>query len=169
MTDLTPLDRDAAALVQAATMAGLTIATAESCTGGMVAVAITGVPGASAVFDRAFVTYANAAKTEMLGVSAELIARFGAVSEEVAKAMAEGALARSPADLAVAITGIAGPTGGTPEKPVGMVHFAYARRAGPIRHAVHIFEQLDRDGIRLAAARQALVMLSTAILDDRTP
>ncbi len=169
MTDLSPLAEPAASVIQLCAGAGLLLATAESCTGGMIAAALTGVPGASAVFERGFVTYANAAKTDVLGVSAGLIAYVGAVSEEVARAMAEGALAHSPADLAVAVTGIAGPTGGTPEKPVGLVHFATARRGGAVRHAVHIFEQLDRDGVRLAAARQALAMLAAAALEPQTP
>ncbi len=169
MTDLASLDAPAAALVQACQTAGLMISTAESCTGGMIAAAITGVPGASAVFERGFVTYANEAKTAMLGVATTLLAEHGAVSEAVARAMAAGALDHSPADLAVAVTGIAGPTGGTPEKPVGLVHFATARRGGPVVHAVHVFAQLDRDGVRLAAARQALTMLAAAALEPQTP
>src|SRR3982751_3041231 len=108
----------------------LTIATAESCTGGLVAAALTAIPGSSDVVDRGFVTYSNAAKTEMLGVPADLIATHGAVSEPVARAMAEGALSRSNADVAVAITGIAGPDGGSDAKPVGLVHLAAARNGG---------------------------------------
>jgi nicotinamide-nucleotide amidase len=105
-------------------------ATAESCTGGMVAAAITDISGSSGVFDRGFVTYSNAAKTEMLGVSSNLLETHGAVSEEVARAMAQGALAHSNATLAVAITGIAGPGGGSATKPVGLVHFVCATKTG---------------------------------------
>ncbi|MCW5696562.1 MAG: CinA family protein [Bauldia sp.] len=159
MPDLSDLRAEAEALVRRCQAAGLRIATAESCTGGLVAAAITGINDASAVFDRGFVTYANEAKMEMLGVPAALIAEHGAVSEPVAIAMAEGALAHAPVDIAVAITGIAGPGGGTPEKPVGLVHFATARKGAPTRHMVHIFEDLGRDTIRHAATRQALLLL----------
>ncbi len=149
---------------------GLTIATAESCTGGMVAAALTDVPGSSAVVERGFVTYSNAAKTECLGVPAEMIAAHGAVSGPVARAMAEGALAHSPADLAVAITGVAGPGGGTAEKPEGLVHFACARRAGataqpaaqPTAHARVAFGAIGRDAVREASVRKALEMLRAA-------
>lgn len=149
----------------AARARGLKIAVAESCTGGLLAGVFTEIAGSSDVFERGFVTYSNQAKTEMLGVPAALIEQAGAVSEQVALAMAEGALAHSPADLVVSITGIAGPTGGTPEKPVGLVHFAVGRRGGAIRHAVHMFGELGRDSIRLAAARQALVLLAAAALE----
>ncbi|ARJ65368.1 damage-inducible protein CinA [Magnetospirillum sp. ME-1] len=131
------------------------IATAESCTGGLVAAALTAIAGSSSVMDRGFVTYSNEAKTEMLGVPPQLIASCGAVSREVALAMAEGALAHSRADAAVAVTGIAGPGGGSADKPVGLVHFALARRGEATRHAEHRFEG-DRDGIRLQAALTAL-------------
>jgi len=110
--------------------AGLLLACAESCTGGWVAQAVTAIAGSSEWFDRGFVTYSNEAKREMLAVSDETLDRFGAVSEETARAMAAGALAHSRAGLALAITGVAGPTGGTPAKPVGMVCFAWARRGG---------------------------------------
>src|SRR5499427_4160717 len=110
----------------------LMIATAESCTGGLVAAMLTEIPGSSDVLERGFVTYSNAAKTAMLGVPADVIARFGAVSRETAGAMAQGALTHSPADLAVSITGIAGPGGGSPDKPVGLVHFAAAAGGGPL-------------------------------------
>ncbi|MDA8232216.1 MAG: CinA family protein [Magnetospirillum sp.] len=150
--------RSAADVLDACAKAGLRIATAESCTGGMVAAALTAVPGSSAVVERGFVTYSNQAKTEMLGVPAALIAAFGAVSEQVARAMAEGALAHSPADLAVAITGIAGPGGGTADKPVGLVHFACARRGEGVAAAREVFPG-DRDAVRQAAARKALEML----------
>ena len=127
MTVSRPLAERAAALLKRYEAAGLRIATAESCTGGLVAARLTEIPGSSTVVDRGFVTYSNAAKTEMLGVPAGLIAQHGAVSEAVARAMAEGALARSGADVAVAVTGIAGPGGATAAKPVGLVHFAVAR------------------------------------------
>ena len=159
MTDLSPLVPAAAELVALCTQRGLTIATAESCTGGLIAAVLTEIPGSSAVVDRGFVTYSNAAKTDLLGVPAALIDRLGAVSEGVARAMAEGALARSGADLAVAVTGIAGPDGGSAGKPVGLVHFAAARRGGETRNAVHIFAGLDRSGVRLATVREALAML----------
>ena len=109
---------------------GLMIGTAESCTGGLLSACITAVPGSSSVFERGFVTYANAAKMEMLGVDADLLAAHGAVSEPVARAMAEGVLARAPVDLAVSITGVAGPGGGSAEKPVGLVLIGSGRKAG---------------------------------------
>jgi nicotinamide-nucleotide amidase len=130
-------------------------ATAESCTGGLVAGAITAIAGSSAWFERGFVTYTNEAKVEMLGVSPDLIDRHGAVSMPVARAMAEGALAQSPADLAVAITGVAGPGGGTADKPVGMVCFAWARRGGETA-AVTLHLPGDRAAVRAAAVAAAL-------------
>jgi nicotinamide-nucleotide amidase len=134
---------------------GLRAATAESCTGGLIAGAITAIAGSSDWFDRGFVTYSNEAKTEMLGVPAATLAAHGAVSETTAIAMAEGALDRSAAAVAVAVTGIAGPGGGTPEKPVGMVCFAWARRG---RHTVVTTRQLvgDRTQVRLASVSIAL-------------
>jgi nicotinamide-nucleotide amidase len=113
----------------------LTIATAESCTGGLVAATLTEIPGSSDVFERGFVTYSDAAKAAMLGVPTSVLERFGAVSRETAEAMAQGALAHSPADLAVSITGIAGPGGGSPGKPVGLVHFAAAAHGGDVARA----------------------------------
>lgn len=136
----------------------LKIATAESCTGGLVAAALTAIAGSSRVVERGFVTYSNEAKTEMLGVAAALIAAHGAVSEDVACAMAEGALCHSHAQHSVAITGIAGPGGGTADKPVGLVHFATAQRNGPTRHRREIFAG-DRHQVRLQAALTALDML----------
>lgn len=112
------------------TAAGLTLATAESCTGGGIAQAATAIAGSSAWFDRGFVTYSNAAKTEMLGVPRQLLDRHGAVSEEVVRAMVQGALAASSADWAVAVTGIAGPGGGSADKPVGTVWLAWRQRGG---------------------------------------
>lgn len=138
---------------------GLRLAAAESCTGGLVIGCLTEIPGSSDVVDRGYVTYSDAAKQEMLGVRSESLARFGAVSEIVAREMAEGALARSGADLAVAVTGIAGPGGGTPDKPVGLVHFAALRRGEPARHQQYVFAG-DRREVRLAAVRTALAMLA---------
>jgi nicotinamide-nucleotide amidase len=163
VSDLAPLVPAATELIRLCTERGLKVATAESCTGGLIAAALTGVPGSSAVVDRGFVTYSNGAKTEMLGVAAELIERAGAVSEEVAVAMVEGALARSDADLAVAVTGIAGPDGGSPEKPVGLVHFAAMRRDRPVRTAAHAFEDFGRASIRTAAVREALALLTALV------
>lgn len=139
----------------------LMVATAESCTGGMIAAALTDIAGSSDVVERGFVTYSNAAKTELLDVPAALIARVGAVSEEVAKAMALGALAHAPVDLAVAVTGIAGPGGGSAEKPVGLVHFGLARRGGNLRAEHHIFPG-DRAAVRRATVERALEMLREA-------
>jgi nicotinamide-nucleotide amidase len=139
----------------------LLVATAESCTGGMIAAALTDIAGSSDVVERGFVTYSNAAKTELLDVPAALIARVGAVSEEVAQAMASGALAHAPVDLAVAVTGIAGPGGGNAEKPVGLVHFGLARRGGTLRAEHHIFPG-DRAAVRRATVERALLMLIEA-------
>jgi nicotinamide-nucleotide amidase len=142
---------------------GLMLATVESCTGGLLAAALTAVPGSSAVVERGYVTYSNAAKTAMVGVPEALIVRDGAVSETVARAMAEGALERSPADIAVAITGIAGPNGGSQEKPVGLVHLAAARREYATLHRRMLFGEQGRDRIRLLAVRTALVMVMAQI------
>ncbi|HLS19086.1 MAG TPA: CinA family protein [Paracoccaceae bacterium] len=152
----------ARALLDACRKAGLMVATAESCTGGMVAAALTDVPGSSDVVDCGFVTYSNAAKTAMLGVPATMLDAHGAVSEPVARAMAEGALTRSRADFAVAITGIAGPGGGSAEKPEGLVHFVCARRAGVTEHARIEFGALGRATIRARSVEQALHMLLAA-------
>jgi nicotinamide-nucleotide amidase len=159
MTDLTPLMPAAAELIRLCTERKLTIATAESCTGGLIAGALTEIAGSSAVVDRGFVTYSNAAKTAMLGVPAALIERVGAVSKEVALAMVVGALAKSDADLAVAVTGIAGPGGGSAEKPVGLVHFAAMRRGGQAVHEAHVFSGRDRSGVRQDTVANALAML----------
>ena len=137
---------------------GLKAVTAESCTGGMVAAALTAVAGSSSVVERGFVTYSNEAKTEMLGVPPGMIDAHGAVSEPVARAMAEGALSRSRAQVAIAITGIAGPGGGSAEKPVGLVHFARAAVGQPTRHHAEVFAG-DRAAVRVAAAMTALGML----------
>jgi len=138
---------------------GLKVATAESCTGGMVVAALTEIPGSSDVVDRGFVTYSNAAKEAMLGVPSATLDKHGAVSAETAQAMAQGALAHSNADLAVAITGIAGPTGGTPGKPVGLVHFAAAARDGRHVHRAKKFGKIGRRKVRLKSVAEALAML----------
>jgi len=143
----------------------VTIATAESCTGGLVAGLLTEIAGSSDVVERGFVTYSNEAKIEMLGVPEATLIAHGAVSEATARAMAEGALAHSRAAFAVSITGIAGPGGGTAEKPVGLVHFACAATGRPTVHAERRFGSLDRAGVRYAAVVQALAMLEDAIAD----
>jgi nicotinamide-nucleotide amidase len=152
----------AAALLQSARYWGYRIATAESCTGGMVAAALTDVAGSSDVFDRGFVTYSNAAKTEMLGVSPETLASFGAVSEEIAAEMADGALAHSCADLTVSITGIAGP-GGSEFKPEGRVCFGLARKGKPTITQTIEFGAQGRDKVRKAARDHALALLAQAL------
>lgn len=137
---------------------GLRLASAESCTGGLIAAALTEIAGSSSVVDRGFVAYDNLAKEEMLGVPAAVLASVGAVSEEAARAMAEGALARAGTDLAVAVTGIAGPGGATADKPVGLVHLAIARRGAPTAHERQVFAG-DRAAIRLATVDRALELL----------
>ena len=132
-----------------------TLAIAESCTGGWIAKIITDVPGSSGWFDRGFVTYSNAAKTDLLGVRAATIAEHGAVSAEVVAEMAAGALERSPADLVIAVSGIAGPEGGTPDKPVGTVYLAWALRGGPVQTEIRHFLG-NRDEVRLEAVAAAL-------------
>ena len=132
-----------------------TLAIAESCTGGWIAKIITDVPGSSGWFDRGFVTYSNAAKTDLLGVRAATIAEHGAVSAEVVAEMAAGALERSPADLVIAVSGIAGPEGGTPDKPVGTVYLAWALRGGPVQTEIRHFPG-NRDAVRLEAVAAAL-------------
>ena len=156
-------------LAQALRAAGLTLATAESCTGGLIAAACTAVAGSSDWFERGFVTYSNQAKTEMLGVPAALIAAHGAVSAEVAQAMVEGALMHSRADLAVAVTGIAGPGGATPGKPVGTVWLAIARRGGfgVVTRAELLQLDGDRAAIRALTVQQALQRLTTRASADR--
>jgi nicotinamide-nucleotide amidase len=145
----------------------LTIATAESCTGGLVAATLTEIPGSSDVFERGFVTYSDAAKAAMLGVPTLVLQRFGAVSRETAEAMAQGALVHSPADLAVSITGIAGPGGGSPGKPVGLVHFAAAARGGRLLHQECKFGDIGRAHVRQVSVLQALAMLHA--LAEQTP
>jgi nicotinamide-nucleotide amidase len=143
-----------------------TLALAESCTGGLVSAALTAIAGSSAVVERGFITYSNAAKSESLGVPAPLIDQCGAVSPEVARAMAEGALTHSHADISLAITGIAGPGGGTPDKPVGTVHIASATRQGETLHRPLLLTG-DRDAVRLAAAFAGLALLLSRLDNDR--
>jgi nicotinamide-nucleotide amidase len=142
---------------------GVKIATAESCTGGLLSALLTEIPGSSAVLERGFVVYSNGAKQEMLGVAEEVLSVHGAVSEAAARAMALGALAHSSADTALAITGIAGPDGGTAEKPVGLVHFALARRGAPTIARERRFGALSRSAIRLASVATALELLEAAL------
>ncbi len=143
-------------ILERAAQAGIMLTTAESCTGGMLAAALTEIPGASAVFDRGFVTYSNAAKTALLGVPEALIAQHGAVSEEVAQAMALGALKHSTAQLAISITGIAGPGGGTAEKPVGLVHFGLAKTP-PVSSGLSAEAQKAQSGDRARGSEQAQI------------
>ncbi len=139
--------------------ARLKIATAESCTGGLVAALLTEIPGSSTVVERGFVTYSNKAKEEMLGEPGDMLADFGAVSEPVARMMAEGALANSRANIAVSITGVAGPGGGTRMKPVGTVHLACARENRAVLHEMLQLGDIGRDAIRLAAVEAALNLI----------
>lgn len=148
----------AKAVLDRARAEGLKISTAESCTGGQIAASLTEIPGSSDVFERGFVTYSNEAKIELLGVPPSLIADPGAVSEPVARAMADGALAHSRADIAVAVTGIAGPGGGSADKPVGLVFIGAAQRGQPAIVERYVFPG-DRAGIRRATVRQALELL----------
>lgn len=144
--------------------AGLTVATAESCTGGLIAATLTAVAGSSDVVERGFVTYSNVAKNELLGVPADLIERVGAVSAEVAEAMAAGALAHSPADVAVSVTGIAGPGGATAGKPVGLVYLGLCQRGALPKHKRHVFAG-DREAVRLASTEGALGLLESVLVN----
>ena len=158
-------EQGALALLHACRARGFTVATAESCTGGLIAGALTAISGSSAVVDRGYVVYSNRAKEEMLGVPRDMLATHGAVSEAVAIAMAEGALARAGTNIAIAVTGIAGPGGATPGKPVGLVHLACARRERPTLHHREVFAG-DRDAVRHATILRALeMMMSQAELD----
>jgi nicotinamide-nucleotide amidase len=154
---------DAARLLESCKGRSFMLATAESCTGGLVSALLTAVPGSSAVVDRGFVTYSNAAKIEMLGVHGDLLQRHGAVSAEVARAMAEGALLHSEADVAVAVTGVAGPDGGTPRKPVGLVYLAAARIGASTLVRELRYGALDRATIREQAAADALSLAREAV------
>jgi nicotinamide-nucleotide amidase len=151
----------AGSVLDACRARGWHIATAESCTGGLVAAALTAVAYSSDVVERGFVVYSNAAKSDLLGVPTTTIAAFGAVSAETAAAMAQGALARSPADLAVSVTGVAGPGGGSRAKPVGLVFVGLARRDGPSRTERRVFPG-DRAAVREAALRLALDLIAAA-------
>ena len=156
-------DPDILALAEAVLAAcrarGWRLATAESCTGGLVAAALTAIPGSSDVVERGFVTYSNRAKMELLGVPGDTIAEYGAISAETAAAMARGAVARAGVDLTVSVTGIAGPGGGTPQKPVGLIYLGVARKDGALRVECRIFPG-DRTEIRRAALLEALEMLA---------
>ena len=161
---LWPADIEETAARIVADLAGrhFMVATAESCTGGLIAGAITEIAGSSAMFDRGFVTYSNGAKEEMLGVSSATLAAHGAVSRQTAIEMAEGAIARSGADIAVAVTGIAGPGGGSAEKPVGLVHLAAARKGYATLHREMRYGEIGRRQVRLATLRTAFEMLEEA-------
>lgn len=149
---------EAASLLEACRARGIRLATAEGCTGGLIAGVLTAVAGSSDVLERGFVTYSNAAKTDLLGVPAETIAAEGAVSARVTERMAEGALQRSQADITVAVTGITGPGGGSAEKPVGLVWFGLAARDQPVFSERRVFPG-DRTAIRIAAAARALALV----------
>jgi nicotinamide-nucleotide amidase len=160
VTSMFPPDllTEAEALLAACRTAGLRIVTAESCTGGLIAALLTEIPGSSDVVDRGMVVYSNDAKAAQLGVPPALIVAHGAVSEEVARAMAEGALRHADAQLSIAVTGVAGPGGGTPHKPVGLVHLASARAGGSVIHERRVFPG-DRAAIRLASVACGLKLL----------
>ena len=153
-------------VLQMCLLHGVTLATAESCTGGLIAASLTAISGSSRVVERGFVTYSNQAKSGMLGVPAALIEHHGAVSAEVARAMAEGALVHSNADVSLSVTGIAGPDGGTPTKPVGTVHIAAAQRGAITLHRPCLF-QGDRDAVREQSALAALDLLIERICSFR--
>jgi len=148
----------AAETIKALTARGITVSTAESCTGGLIAGALTAVSGSSEVVYGGFITYANEAKISQIGVPYALLKQHGAVSEQVAIAMAEGALGTAGTHIAIAVTGVAGPNGGTADKPVGLVHFALASE-DETKHVKKVFTKLDRDGVRHATVVQALKML----------
>ena len=153
----------AAAVLDAARARGMMIATAESCTGGLIIGALTDIAGSSDVVDRGFVTYSNQAKRDMLGVSEDTLTAHGAVSAETATEMAAGALARSGADLAISVTGVAGPGGGSDEKPVGLVWFGLAKDGARAIAESRMFAGLDREGVRRATVLHALAMLKAAL------
>jgi nicotinamide-nucleotide amidase len=165
MSTLFPLEllKDAEALLGELQERSLRLATAESCTGGLLASLLTEIPGASVTLERGLVTYSNAAKTSLLDVDAGLIERLGAVSAEVAGAMAEGALRHAPVEVAVAITGIAGPDGGTAEKPVGLVYLAVALKTGTTRVIECRFGSIGRGEIRLASLHAAIELVREAL------
>jgi nicotinamide-nucleotide amidase len=154
------LGNKATALLDLCKSKHLMVATAESCTGGLVAAALTNIAGSSAVIDRGFVTYTNEAKQQMIGVPAATLERYGAVSRETAEAMAKGALAHAAADLSVSVTGIAGPGGATPGKPIGLVHFAAASRDGGLILEECRFGDIGRTEVRRKSVLQAIAMLT---------
>jgi nicotinamide-nucleotide amidase len=158
-----PLLRLAEVVLADARAKKLRIATAESCTGGLIGALLTEIPGSSDVFERGFISYSNRAKQDMLGVPGDLIADMGAVSEAVARAMAEGAVANSHAHMAVAVTGIAGPGGGTKMKPVGLVHMAACREGRSIIHEAHRFGDIGRTEVRIKTVEAALNLLHRLI------
>jgi nicotinamide-nucleotide amidase len=153
------LRQAATAVLDACRARGLKLATAESCTGGLVTGALTEIAGSSDVVDRGFVTYSNEAKQQMLGVASETLRDYGAVSRQTAEEMARGAIAHSNAQIAVAITGIAGPSGGSADKPVGLVHFAAASRAGALTHREIRYGDIGRSAVREKSVLAALAML----------
>lgn len=163
------LVRQAAALLSACRSRGIRLVLAESCTGGLIAAALTEVAGASDVVERGFVTYSDRAKAEALGVPPGLIEAHGAVSEAVARAMAAGALLRSAADLALAVTGIAGPGGGSAAKPVGLVHLAAARRDGPTWHRQERFGAIGRRAVRHAAVAAGFALAAELLAATADP
>lgn len=163
MTDILSLKDRARALIPLFAEKEIKITTAESCTGGLLAGLLTEIPGSSVVLDRGFVTYSNEAKHEMIGVPVDLLMTYGAVSSEVAKAMASGAHFCSNANVAISITGVAGPDGGTKDKPVGLVHFGLAADNHETEHVQCLFENTGRDGVRHQALAQALDMLENFI------
>jgi len=169
MTALFPADliHEAEALLSELKRLGLHLATVESCTGGLMAGLLTEIPGSSAVVDRGLVTYSDEAKTELAGVPPTLIEQHGAVSEEVARAMAEGALERAPVDVAVAVTGIAGPNGGSPAKPVGLVYLAAAHKDSPTLTRECRFGSIGRTQIRLASVKAAMALTRQAVSGAR--
>jgi nicotinamide-nucleotide amidase len=154
---------EAAAILETCRARRLTLATAESCTGGLIAACFTEIAGASDVFERGYVTYSNRAKEELLGVSRETLTRFGAVSRETALEMAQGARKMANTDFAIAVTGIAGPGGGSAEKPVGLVHIAAAAQSVPPLHRECRFGEISRSEIRMLTLRQALLLTQEAL------
>ncbi|MGX1306606.1 nicotinamide-nucleotide amidase [Amorphus suaedae] len=165
MTTPAALIASATSLLQLCRERGVMLATAESCTGGLIAATLTEVAGSSDVVDRGFVTYSNAAKRELLGVPTDLIEEQGAVSEAVVRAMAKGALARSNADVTVAVSGVAGPGGGTAEKPVGLVHLAVARTGRPTLHRECRFGAIGRSDVRMETVAEAFSLIERVLAD----
>jgi len=160
------LMQQAAALLDDLRQRGRKLATAESCTGGLIAALLTEIAGSSDVVERGFVTYSNAAKSQMLGVTEAMLAQHGAVSEQVARAMVQGALAHSQADIAVAVTGVAGPGGGSAAKPVGLVHIAAGRRGGAVLHQECRFGDIGRGPVRLASVEVAIQLVARAAAES---